>query len=459
MPEHKTLKDGTILTKTSYSDLISDATVYSDGTLAAVLTASNIESLFIKEPTKWRLLSELPIISDSFPPPEYENRLLVYKNKAIFNSIIQSNNVVWKLISQTPDSVSAIPSSSGEFTGELRLNTVLGILYQWNGTAWSTPSGYTNENAQDAVASALVSGIHTGIEFLYTSVQDNANRIDAKLKLAGNGLFGFWSNDMRRITIGSGLSLNTTTYELTASGGGTPLRYETQQYLARINTTGVSQSKINDLNKFIDTMIVAGIYQKWDCVYIDTGIADNFRQNVISNQFTLDGGGGTLTVVPYEGVTESGGYLISSMSYVPIIANTDTIAKFKLNSSSFAMYIPTVHTLATEGTYFRVNNTYLYAPSAPSQAISSVINQASTQPLTIPANKYSSMIQGSRNGNDVNMVSGTFRVSQSIPVGAAGDSNLFLQSNAVFSFLALGGGMTNQEQNLIKTAFETYLGF
>jgi hypothetical protein len=433
MPEHKTLKDGTILTKTSYSDLISDATVYNDGALAAVLTASNIESLFIKETTKWRLLSELPIISDSFPPPEYENRLLVYKNKAIFNSITQSNNVVWKLVSQTPDSVSAIPSSNGEFTGELRLNTTSGILYQWNGTAWSTPSGYTNENAQDAVASALVSGVHTGLEFLYTSTQDNANRIDARLKLAGNGLFGFWSNDVRRITLGSGLSLDAATYVLSASSGGsTPLRYETQQYLARINITGINQYDINALNKFIDSMIIAGIYQKWDCVYIDTGVADNFRQNVISDQFTLDGGGGTLTVVPYEGVTESGGFVISSMRYVPIIANTDTIAKFKLNSSSFAMYIPTVHTLATGGTYFRVNNTYLYAPSAPSQTISSVINQISTQPLTIPANKYSSMIQGSRNGDEVNMVSGTFRVSQSIPVGAAGDSNLFLQSNGVF---------------------------
>ena len=45
-------------------------------------------------------------------------------------------------------------------------------------------TGYTNEDAQDAAASMLTSGVHTGITFTYGGVQDAANRIDATVSIS-----------------------------------------------------------------------------------------------------------------------------------------------------------------------------------------------------------------------------------------------------------------------------------
>jgi hypothetical protein len=45
-------------------------------------------------------------------------------------------------------------------------------------------TGYTDENAQDAAASLLTAGTHTGITFTYGTTQDGANRIDATVNLS-----------------------------------------------------------------------------------------------------------------------------------------------------------------------------------------------------------------------------------------------------------------------------------
>jgi hypothetical protein len=45
-------------------------------------------------------------------------------------------------------------------------------------------TGYTDENAQDAAASLLTAGTHTGITFTYGTTQDGANRIDAVVDLS-----------------------------------------------------------------------------------------------------------------------------------------------------------------------------------------------------------------------------------------------------------------------------------
>lgn len=70
--------------------------------------------------------------------------------------------------------------------GEPLYTTDQGFLYIGNGT---TPggiqvTGYSNENAIDAVGLALVSGLNSGITFIYGVTQDNANRIDATVNIS-----------------------------------------------------------------------------------------------------------------------------------------------------------------------------------------------------------------------------------------------------------------------------------
>lgn len=59
-------------------------------------------------------------------------------------------------------------------------------LYIGNGTTIGgiAVTGYTNEDAIDAIGAALVAGNHTGITFTYGQTQDNANRIDAAVNLS-----------------------------------------------------------------------------------------------------------------------------------------------------------------------------------------------------------------------------------------------------------------------------------
>jgi hypothetical protein len=45
-------------------------------------------------------------------------------------------------------------------------------------------TGYTNEDAVDAVGAALVAGVHSGITFTYGAIQDDANRIDATVNIS-----------------------------------------------------------------------------------------------------------------------------------------------------------------------------------------------------------------------------------------------------------------------------------
>jgi len=72
--------------------------------------------------------------------------------------------------------------------GELLFVTNTERLYVGNGsTLGGVPiTGYTNEDAQDAVGSALVAGNATNgnITFTYGSTQDTANRINAAVNLS-----------------------------------------------------------------------------------------------------------------------------------------------------------------------------------------------------------------------------------------------------------------------------------
>jgi len=70
--------------------------------------------------------------------------------------------------------------------GELVYITDSQRLYIGNGSAIGGVqiTGYTNEDAVDAVGAALVAGSHTGgISFTYGATQDNANRIDATISI------------------------------------------------------------------------------------------------------------------------------------------------------------------------------------------------------------------------------------------------------------------------------------
>ena len=70
--------------------------------------------------------------------------------------------------------------------GELLYVTDTQRIYVGNGTALGgvAVTGYTNEDAQDAAASLLTSGTHSGITFTYSGIQDAAGRIDAAVDLS-----------------------------------------------------------------------------------------------------------------------------------------------------------------------------------------------------------------------------------------------------------------------------------
>jgi hypothetical protein len=70
--------------------------------------------------------------------------------------------------------------------GELVYITDSQRLYIGNGSAIGGVqiTGYTNEDAVDAVGAALVAGSHNGINFTYGLTQDNANRIDATVSIS-----------------------------------------------------------------------------------------------------------------------------------------------------------------------------------------------------------------------------------------------------------------------------------
>lgn len=68
---------------------------------------------------------------------------------------------------------------------------------------------FSNELAQDAVASALVAGVHTGISFVYNTTQDTANRIDATVSLSLDDLSDVYVSGVP--TNGQVLKYNTAT--------------------------------------------------------------------------------------------------------------------------------------------------------------------------------------------------------------------------------------------------------
>jgi len=71
-------------------------------------------------------------------------------------------------------------------SGELLYVTDDQRLYVGNGSTLGGVqiTGYTNENAVDAVGAALVNGVHAGITFTYGTIQDTAGRIDATIDLS-----------------------------------------------------------------------------------------------------------------------------------------------------------------------------------------------------------------------------------------------------------------------------------
>jgi hypothetical protein len=71
-------------------------------------------------------------------------------------------------------------------SGELLYVTDDQRLYVGNGTTLGGVqiTGYTNEDAVDAVGAALINGVHSGITFTYGTTQDTAGRIDATIDLS-----------------------------------------------------------------------------------------------------------------------------------------------------------------------------------------------------------------------------------------------------------------------------------
>ncbi len=90
---------------------------------------------------------------------------------------------------------------------------------------------FTDERAQDASASLLTSGTHTGISFTYTSTQDTANRIDATVSLGIDAL-----TDVDTTTVaptnGQALAWQSATSKwipqtVSGAGGGSGLVFHT----------------------------------------------------------------------------------------------------------------------------------------------------------------------------------------------------------------------------------------
>lgn len=90
----------------------------------------------------------------------------------------------------------------------------------------SSNNWFTVERAQDAVASALTAGTHTGITFTYGSTQDGSNRIDASVSrqvIVGDaniiGSIAYYDT-ASTVSYSTNLTYNNTTKTLTVIDGG-----------------------------------------------------------------------------------------------------------------------------------------------------------------------------------------------------------------------------------------------
>ncbi len=100
-------------------------------------------------------------------------------------------------------------------TGELIYITDQQRIYVGDGaTLGGIPvTGYTNENAVDAVGAALAAGSHTNITFTYGSTQDTANRIDATVNLSS------YTGTIGATAVNSNIVANDTTVLVNVSTG------------------------------------------------------------------------------------------------------------------------------------------------------------------------------------------------------------------------------------------------
>ena len=100
-------------------------------------------------------------------------------------------------------------------------------------------TGYTDENAVDAVGSALTGGTHSGITFTYSAIQDGADRIDATINP---------TQSLTNLTVTGNTTLGNTTLGATTVAG----------------TLSVTGKLIADFNGSIyaddSTLLVDGVY-------------------------------------------------------------------------------------------------------------------------------------------------------------------------------------------------------
>ena len=130
---------------------------------------------------------------------------------------------------------------------------------------------FTAERAQDAVAAALIAGVHTNISFVYNTTQDNANRIDATVTLDGVGIASVSADTSP--TLGGNLTLNN--HNITGTGGINI----TGSVTATSLTGNVISSQITSLNPInigvAATPTYLNVRSNVEALSIFNGITDN----------------------------------------------------------------------------------------------------------------------------------------------------------------------------------------
>lgn len=162
--------------------------------------------------------------------------------------------------------------SDGEVRGIIAAGTTGGPVTVGSATGpvdfvitTGSSGSYTDEQAQDAAAAALVAGQHSGIEFIYGATQDAANRIDARLLLPSPGLF-YWSGTaLQPLAIGAGLVILGG--QLRLAQGDTNVPYSAVSLLLPMdgsnNGTLFPDLSLNDLSLSGSGVITSTAQFKW----------------------------------------------------------------------------------------------------------------------------------------------------------------------------------------------------
>ena len=220
-----------------------------------------------------------------------------------------------------------------------------GASYTTDDVAEGTQIGrqyFTAERAQDAVAAALIAGVHTNISFVYNTTQDNANRIDATVTLDGVGITSVSADTSP--SLGGNLTLNN--HNITGTGGINI----TGSVTATSFTGHVISSQITSLSP-VDIGVAAtptylNVHSNVESLSVFNGITDNVtppnifiqvaRGSLTSPQTTLHGDQlGGINVKAFDGTSfKSVSNILTSLASDAVLSDVNPKADVYIATAS-----------------------------------------------------------------------------------------------------------------------------